>query len=211
VALNNVWSPYVYENYKKVNFTKEVSRLYKIVLYGLIFLTFNLSLMSKDIVLLLSNPSYIKASKYFILLCFPMCVYLLLPFVSVAVNLNRETKYLSYSYVSGSVFNLVLLILLLPRFGIMIVPVSLAISRIINYIILYNYAKKKINVLYPNKLLIIFLIVNILCFIIMQFDIHRFYIYGITLLLDIMFIYWTNKKFKWINLFLRKNNYSIKP
>lgn len=203
VALNNVWYPYVFENYKKDNFKKDVTRLYKLLLLFLMFLTFNLSILSKEIILLLANPSYLNASRYFILLCFPACVYLLLPFVSVAVDLSRETKYLSYSFVAGSVVNLLLLLWLLPKLGIIIVPICLAVSRIVNYTILYLYAKKRIEINYSNLLLLIFAFVIACCYLLTQFynQQHLFILLGVT---NILFLYLSNKRYGWVSLIRMK-------
>ncbi len=196
VALNNVWTPYIYENYKKQNFNLDVEKLFKIVVIFLILITLNLTLLSKEIVLLLSNSSYLNASQYFSLLCFPMGIYLLLPFVSVGVTINRTTIYLSYSYIAGSIVNLILLFLLLPKLGVIVVPICLAFSRIINYSILYQYSRKVINIKYSNILLIVFLTISIIGFVINQFNFNNYYLIIILLFFNGLTMLYLLRKYK---------------
>jgi len=200
-AIGNVWNPYVFENYKKKNFNSTIQRLYKIIVVFLIILTINLAFLSKDIVLLFSNSNYLDAYQFLILLCFPMSLYTLLPFVSCGVLISRETKYLSYSYVPGSLVNLLLLFLFLPRYGILVAPISLGISRIINYIILYNYSKKKIAIDYPTWLLGILLLVVVICFFLMKLEINKYLIWCTLGFINILTLHMLNSNYNIISNF----------
>lgn len=172
VALQNVWSPYLYENYKKANFNSEVTSLYILLVFFIISISITLSLLSKEIILLLSNENYLEATKYLSLLCIPMGIYLLLPIVSSGVSLSRDTKYIGFSYVVGSIINVLLLIMILPFWGIMIVPIALGISRIVNYLILYKVVQFKGLLELPNKYILYFIILSVLCFGLVYIDLN---------------------------------------
>lgn len=169
IALNNVWYPFLYENYKKPSFPALLEKLYTIILAILILITVSISMFSKEIILLLANPNYIQASVYITLLCIPTCVYLLFPFVSSGVSISRDTKYIAISYIAGCILNFCCLLITLPRYGVIAVPISLALSRITTYIILYMVSSKKISIKLPNKLLIVLISTAVLCFIATKF------------------------------------------
>ena len=115
IGLNNVWLPYLYENYNKEGFLKEINRLYTAIVLILTIIAVSVSLMSKEILLLLSNSSYLNASKYFTLLCIPMCVYLLFPMATSGISISRDTKYISISYIAGSIINIAFLFIMIKR------------------------------------------------------------------------------------------------
>lgn len=163
-ALNNIWSPYLYENYRKEGFQQEVRRLFVWIVSGLIVISLLLSLFGKPIVLLLSNPGYADAGRYLGLLCLPMSIYLLFPFASAGVSISRDTKHIGIAYVLGSALNLVCLFFSLPRWGILAVPLCLALSRITAYVYLYNVSKKKMAYRLPNVLLLLLAAVVLGCY-----------------------------------------------
>lgn len=168
VALHNVWAPYLYENYKKDGFIKELKKLYTIIVVLLTFIAVSLSLMSKEIVLLLSNDSYLNAAKYFTLLCIPMCIYLLFPIVTSGISISRDTKYIGISYVTGSIANILFMLTLIPKVGIIAVPISLGISRITAYSILYYVSKKKGVIVLPNGILLLMVVSIMGCYFIVN-------------------------------------------
>lgn len=199
-ALSNVLSPYLFENYKKKSFTYEILFLYKIIVYVSIFMTVNISLLSKDLIVILSNESYIDSSRFLTILCFPFGLYLLLTIVGCGIFISRKTIYLSYSYISGSIINLVMLFCLLPIYGIIIVPLALVISRLVNYIVLRMLNKRTIEINFKLTPVIIMGMVTIVCYYInVVFD-NQLYVRIILVIFDIVVVlalimkYWKQKK-----------------
>lgn len=170
VALNNVWSPYLYENYKKVGFVSEVRRIFLIMVFFISVVASCISLLSREVILIFSNPNYLEAGKYFTLLCVPMGFYLLFPFASSGVSVSRDTKFIGISYVAGSVFNLAFLFALLPVMGVYCVPVGLALSRILSYSILYYVTNQKGLLTLPNGVLVMYVGVVLVCFLVVLLD-----------------------------------------
>lgn len=166
IALNNVWTPYLYENYKKDGFVKEINKLFTIIVLGLTIIAVTVSLMSKEIILLLSNSSYLKASEYFTLLCIPMCIYLLLPMATSGISISRDTKYIGISYITGSIVNLVSMFIMIKYLGIIAVPIALALSRITAYSMLYYISNKKGIIVLPNGVLLLLIVSIVGCYII---------------------------------------------
>lgn len=164
VALQNVWSPFLYENYDKPKFEEEVRSLFLILVIFLVMITIGVSLLSKEIILLLSNSGYLQAGRYLSLLCIPMCLYLLFPIVSSGVSISRDTKYIGLAYVSGSVFNVASLFILLRFMGVIAVPISLALSRYVSYMILYTVTKRKGILILPNNYITLLIIASLLSY-----------------------------------------------
>lgn len=160
-AFMNVWSPFLYENYKKTEFANIIKKLFILLTFALIIISVTLSLFSKEIVLLLTNPSYMDACKYLTLLCIPMCFYLLFPMASSGISISRNTKYLGISYILGSVINLCTLFFTIERWGVIALPICLSLSRTFTYFYMYSISKKKVDYHLPNELIIV-LITSIL-------------------------------------------------
>ncbi|MBQ8271280.1 MAG: oligosaccharide flippase family protein [Bacteroidaceae bacterium] len=185
IALNNVWSPYLYENYKKEGFIKEINKLYTIIVLTLTVIAITASLMSKEIILLLSNSSYLDASQYFTLLCIPMCVYLLFPMATSGISISRDTKYIGISYVIGSIINLVLMFITIKYIGIIAVPIALGASRITTYSILYYISKAKGVIVLPNGVLILMIVSIVFCYLIVNMQLNAIYRIIIVAVVDI--------------------------
>ncbi len=170
MAFRNVWTPFLYENYKNPNFKRNIHRLFSVMVLALVTMSLFLSLFSHEIVLLLSNEGYLDACQYLILLCIPMSFYLLMPFATSGVSITRDTKYIGISQVAGSCGNLIFLFLSIQFIGILAVPLCLTISRIITYIILYKVSEKKIGYSLPNYFFIILIAVVLICYVIVKIE-----------------------------------------
>ena len=160
-AFNNIWSPYLFENYRRDGFWREVRRLFTVVVIVLVAISALLSLLSKPIVLILSTPAYIDAARYLTLLCLPMCLYLLFPFASAGVSISRDTKHIGIAYVCGTAMNLLLLFLSIRHIGIVAVPLCLTVSRLTAYLYLYSVSRRKTAYRLPNALLLLLAVVVI--------------------------------------------------
>lgn len=184
IGLNNVWQPYLYENYKKEGFIKEINKLYTAIVLILTIIAVSVSLMSKEIILLLSNSSYLDASKYFTLLCIPMCVYLLFPVATSGISISRDTKYISISYIAGSIINIAFLFMMIKSIGIYAVPIALGLSRIATYSILYYISKSKGIIVLPNGILALLIVSILVCFFIININLGAIYRAAIAILVS---------------------------
>lgn len=168
-AFQNVWSPFLYENYKKPNFNNEAKKLFASFCLALILITIIISTFAPELILLLSNKGYLDASIYLPLLCIPMSVYLLFPFATSGVSITRDTKYIGISYVGGSLLNVVLMFLLLKHLSILAVPIALCASRIFTFSFLYVVSNKKIEIKLPIDLVGVLIFVAVFFFLLNYF------------------------------------------
>ncbi len=186
-AFGNVWFPFVYENLSKSTFKVDVIRIFNYTTLALLFISVNLSLLSKYIVLFLSSPDYIDASKLLILLTIPMSISILTQIVSIGPNISRNTKYISYSNLSGSVLNIILLAIFLPKFDIYAVPLSLIFSKFCVFFLSSYYTKKEVDIIYPFKNVLIITLLVILIFVIIYSDINELLLITILLSFNVLF------------------------
>lgn len=207
VAFNNVWGPYLYENHKKDCFNAEVGRLYALFLFFLIAISINLSLLSNEIVLLMAQPSYIKAVRYITLLCLPLSIYMLLPFVTSGIGISRKTKYLSYASCTGSFVNILILIIFLPKYGVIVAPLSLAVSRLVNYFMLVYYSSITIKIPFPHRWILVLVCSVATCYMVNVLDLPRVLVWLILFVIDIVaMLYFVQKVKKYNILQLLKHN-----
>lgn len=193
-AFNNVWSPYLYENYSKDCFRSEVNKVFRLLLVGVIYLSVLLSLFSKELVLLLSNNGYVEAAKYIIMLCFPVCVYLFFPVGASGITISRNTKYIGLSYMFGSLLNLIMLLLVVPRAGIIAVPLCLAVSRVVTYFGMYIVSERHLQLNLPNYLFFVLLILLCLCYFIVVKEVSLIIRVGIMLLSTVCVLLYFSKR-----------------
>lgn len=173
-AFQNVWSPFLYENYKNSNFNNDVKNLFATFCLALMLITLSVSTFAPELILLLSNRGYLDASIYFPLLCIPMSVYLLFPFASSGVSISRDTKYIGISYVGGSLLNVTLMLLLLKYLSILAVPIALCASRIFTFLFLYVVSNKKIEIKLPIDLIGVLAFIAVFNFIVNYYEFGLF-------------------------------------
>lgn len=176
-ALGNVWHPFVFENYNLPEFNVIALKIFEVATIVLIIISVNLALLSDQIILLLSNPDYIVASDYLIILTIPMSISVLAWFAGIGPFISRKTKYISYAEMSGSIVNLALLIVFLPIYGVITVPVSLGISRVLSFSLASYFTFKEISLLFPFRNIIILIITVMVCYLIKQIEFRNIYIF----------------------------------
>lgn len=171
-AFGNVWSPYLYENYKTPSFEEQIKKLFILFVSILMLVSMGLSLFSKEIILIFANPNYLKAGEYLTLLCIPMSFYVLFPIAISGISISRDTKYTGIAYVAGSVVNVLMLLITLPYWGVLSVPLSLLLSRITAYSIMYTVTvKKKLYGQLPNGILFLLIGIVLLCLLIIKLSV----------------------------------------
>lgn len=196
IAFNNVWGPYLYENYRRNGFVEEVQMLYRLFFVFLVVVSVNLSLLANEVVLILAKPTYLNAVKYITLLCLPLSIYMLLPFVTSGISISRKTKYISYANCTGSLVNLIILVTLLPHFGVIVAPLSLTASRLVNYFISKHYSSKVVDFHFKNSWILFFALMIGVCYMINILDIQRFVIWTALFVTDCLISFYFIRQIK---------------
>lgn len=200
VAFHNVWGPYLFENYKKEGFIKEVKGLYNLFFLLMMVITVNLSLLANEVVLILAKPTYIDAVKYITLLCYPLSIHMLMPFVTSGISISRKTKYISYANCMGSAVNLLLLVIFLPHFGVIVAPLSLAASRLINFFMSRYYSSRTLDLELPAVWMFVFMGIVAVCYAVNSINLPRMAVWCGLFIADMFVAMFFVKQFKAKNL-----------
>ena len=161
-AFGNVWLPFVYENLNNPSLEKDIMRIFNAATFALVLISVNLSVLSEYIVLLLSTPKYIDAAMLLTLLTIPMSITILIQFANIGPIISRQTKYISYANIIGSIVNLLCLAIFLPIYGVVSVPICLLLSQVGVFLLTSFYTEKQIGLRF-SKFNVIILIIIILC------------------------------------------------
>ncbi|MCD4669828.1 MAG: oligosaccharide flippase family protein [Actinomycetia bacterium] len=203
-AFGNVWLPFVYERYNHATFRKTVFRMFHTATIMLIIVSVNISLLSDYLVVLLSTPNYIEAGTFLSILTIPMSISILSEFSRIGPNITRKTKYVSYASMSGSVINILLLIFFLPIYGVISVPISLGISRIISYSMVSYFTFREISLLFPPKNVIILIFAIVSCFIIKYAGLSNILVFTGLTVFNILMMAYIYQSYGISGLFLRR-------
>lgn len=165
IAFRNVWTPYLFELIKnKLDYKSQIFTLFKSVILVLIIISGNIIIFSKPIVLLFSNSAYLEASKYLGLLVLAMFFLLMNNFAFIGPQIKKKTIFLSGSTIIGGITNILLMVIFLPFFGVIIVPISLILSTFLTMSISFFITKKLINISFPAVWIFLSIIVMLVLY-----------------------------------------------
>lgn len=207
-AFQNVWFPYLFENYQSPLFLKEASNLFAMISMILLFVTILFSLFSKEIVMFLSNDGYLEAALYFPLLCIPMSFYMLFPIVNSGIQVSRETKYVGISYVVGSTINVLVIIALIRHLGVFAIPIALSVSRLFTFEYMRRKSNRRLNIVCPITILISIIFVAIIAFVINLFEVKLYIriLIGCSCVFFMYYCYAGNYGIKKLSILFKKKN-----
>jgi O-antigen/teichoic acid export membrane protein len=203
-AFGNVWLPFVYENLNKTSFDKDIMRIFNAATVALLLISVNLSALSEYIVLLLSTPEYIDSAILIALLTIPMSVSILAQLANIGPNISRKTKYVSYANISGSVLNLSCLVIFMPIYGIITVPLCLLFSRLIVFLLTIYFTKKEIGIKFSAKNVFAIVLAVFITLLFYKFCKNELVRLLVLVFFNIMYIYYLITHFKIIEIIKKK-------
>lgn len=163
-AFDKAWTPTFFENYKKNDSDKLFSEVAKYFIIILGFITLVTSLFSKEIIFVLAAESYHKAYSIIPLIAvgsFFVGIYFL---PSKIFFYQKKTYILSLMTVIAAIVNIVMNIILIPKFGIIGAATSTLISYLIITTIVFYFSQKRYKIHYQLPKIIISLAVFIILY-----------------------------------------------
>ena len=139
------------KDYKNLeNILKNISKIIMLLAFPL---TVGGILLSKDIIVLLFGKDYMEAYAPFIVLLLYIFILFMRETYGYSLNAwNMEKRYLKIVSISAAL-NLLLNILLIPRWGLMAAAYSTLVSEIINFILMRKYCLKVVKIEYISNTL----------------------------------------------------------
>ena len=138
--LKMIWQPVFLENYK----TKGHEQFFKYATDYVFFIALSLSLgiaiFSKDLLVFVAPVQYQNASSIIPILLLGILFWSTSPMFNGGVNAERKTKFIAFNFFFGAIVNIILNILLIPKWGAHGAAWAITISYIIMFanIIIYN-------------------------------------------------------------------------
>ncbi|MDR3574512.1 MAG: oligosaccharide flippase family protein [Anaerolineaceae bacterium] len=145
---NTAYAPYCYSLYNQPNAKSIYIRMlsYAITLFS--FVGLGISLFAQQILAFLSKPAYHDAASVVPLIVLSYLLYEVNYMITFGLDLTRKTGRYSFIVGSAAVFNLLLNILLIPRYGMMGAAVATALSYAVLLIVGYSVVQQVYPVSY---------------------------------------------------------------
>jgi O-antigen/teichoic acid export membrane protein len=162
--------PSAYKVFKTEGDKRYYSKLMTYMCFILVWVGLALSLFSKEIVGIFAlNPEYNSA---FIVIPIIILSYIFSAtrnLASIGMFLTKNTKYIAYITIFAAMLNILLNLLLIPKFGMMAAAYNTLISFILFHFVTKHYADKFYPVNYENVKLFKIFCVGILLYLILHF------------------------------------------
>lgn len=119
------------------------------------------SLVSKDIILLLSTPEFLMAQDIFIFVFIGYFFHILASYHETIITFEKKPIVVTFSIIVAAVLNIVLNIILIPTYGILGAAVATMIAFFVQYLITLVLSNSIIKLKYDYRTLAITVIVSI--------------------------------------------------
>ena len=188
------WLPFFYEILKKDDFKKRFLEVYSYILALLSVIVLILTLFSKEIILLLTNANYVESHKMVGILAYYYALFILKDVVDVGVKVTNKTQYNSYIYLFVSTLNVGLLFVLVPKYQLEGVCLSLLLSNLSLFLLtMWNSVKLYPRLQFPLLYTFFWIIMTtfsviIALYIDLQWYIKIIVVFTIVIIVSIIFI-----------------------
>jgi len=175
-AFSMALSPIVYNRYKDKNVQKDMSRIFNLYVGIGMFFIFLISLFSKETIEIFTDGKFHDAQYLMPIFYFTVGISLLTIF-SMGLQIQKKTKTIALIAIIGAIFNLILNILLVPKYGLYGAAIATFIAVSIFSTITFYLSQKEFP--FKNKLNYFFLIIVInaliIYFLSYKFQVHWLY------------------------------------
>jgi O-antigen/teichoic acid export membrane protein len=181
------WQISVLEEFGKNGYSDFFNRIFRLVITGLIFCLFIISIASKVLIYIFTTEDYYEAWRYVPILTLGVVLSCTSGLAGSSFSAARESKYYFYSSVWGALTSILCNLLLIPRFGILgaaiSVPISFAVMAVSRIAYGWKYVKIKYSIRYVLMLLISIMVIAV----IVNFQINSLK-YAFILILFLLFL-----------------------
>ncbi len=115
--LNLIWPPMLFSAAKEPYAKDYYSKMLTYVVLLCCFMWLGLSMLSRDVLIVMTPPEYWVAYKVVPLVCFAYVLFAAHRVLNVGIALSGKTEYLALSFLLGAVFNLFMNTMLIPKYG----------------------------------------------------------------------------------------------
>lgn len=141
------WSPFFWSVAKEENAKEVYSSVLTYFVLVAMFVALALSVLSKDVLVIMATPSFYGAYKVIPLIALSYVLYGCYYILNIGYHISKKTKYSPFIIGTGSIVNLCLNYLLIPTYGMM----GAAVATLISYSMLPMCAFFVSRRFYPIK------------------------------------------------------------
>jgi len=143
--LNMAWGPMMYSVMRQENARKYYSKMLTYVVFYSLVLTLPISLLSKEVLELISKREFWDAYKVVPIICLAYVMQAATQTINVGIGINRKSKLVTTYVTVGAIVNVILNYFLIPVYGMM----AAAYTTLFSYIIMLGMSYKFNQKLYP--------------------------------------------------------------
>ncbi|MCD6385462.1 oligosaccharide flippase family protein, partial [Candidatus Sumerlaeota bacterium] len=158
-----IWAPMLFSTAKEPYAKDYYSKMLTYVLLVGAFLWLGISMLSKDVIMIIAPPEYWSAYKVVPIVCFSYVLFALHEVLNVGIALAGRTEYNALATIIAAAFNLFLNTILIPAYGMMGAAYATILSFALLCTLRYFFARKFYVVYYEwgRILKILFVIMSL--------------------------------------------------
>jgi len=146
-----IWPPMIFSVEKEAYAKEFYAKILTYFVFFGIFISLAVSLLSKDIIQMISDRSFWPASRVVPLICLSYVFFGAQEALNVGINLKRKTVFCAVVLLSGAVINLALNYLLIPPYGMIGAAFATLLSFLIMCALNYHISTRLYPIAYEWK------------------------------------------------------------
>ena len=152
VAFRMAWEPFAYNNLDKENHREDMARIYRVMLLMSGILLLAITLFSREIMSVLASEEYFSAFALTGFLCIYTVMTMYKSIVEIGAKIAKRPFYSTIASIVGMLVNLLLLLVFLPKFGLISAAISLCIGGLVSLILAWHFSYKLYPIEFPKIL-----------------------------------------------------------
>jgi len=141
-AIHLAWFPLIFEKYKEKSSKDFIIKTFTYTSIIFIFIAIFLTSFSREALIILASESYVNAYYIVWLLTLGSVFLGISGIISTGLTIAKKTKYITISSFIAAILNIILNILLIPKFGIIGASIATSLSYLSLFFTYYYFAKK---------------------------------------------------------------------
>jgi O-antigen/teichoic acid export membrane protein len=156
-AFKMAWEPFMYENLKENEHRQIYVRIYKFMILCSCISVILITLFSKELLMLLTTENYFSVYPLIGFLSIHIVITIFVHIVEIGPKITKKTFLNSLSSITGIFVNLILMFILIPKFGFMGAGYSLCIGSLVTFVLSWYFTSRVYPIEFPKIYTIVFL------------------------------------------------------
>jgi len=154
-AVKMAWGPFVYESLSKENHKEMFKTVFSFFVLIIFTLVMVLALFASELFSIFATESYEEAVSVMIILFLSLGLNALVQIVLIGPVITKKTHYNSLLQLASLVVNVVCLLVLVPSYGLIGVPISLLASTFVLFLLSWFVTERLYHIGYPKMVFLI--------------------------------------------------------